>query len=81
MKDFYFLFFCNALFSEGTFIFQALQAIKQIKKSDPKVITHLENEIETIRSDHRQLEGHVERTALWSDHLGLWRVLVHKVQV
>ncbi|KAB7500724.1 Sorting nexin-25, partial [Armadillidium nasatum] len=59
----------------------ALQAIQQTKKADPKVILHLEGEIATIRRDHRQLECHVERTALWSEHLGHWRVYVHNVQV
>ncbi|XP_076054361.1 sorting nexin-25-like isoform X3 [Oratosquilla oratoria] len=59
----------------------ALQAIKQCRKADPKVITHLENEISALSADHKQLETHVERTALWSDNIGRWRVYVQNVQV
>ncbi|XP_063882001.1 sorting nexin-25-like isoform X2 [Scylla paramamosain] len=58
----------------------ALQALRQSGKADPKVITHLEGEITQLRSDHKLLETHVERTALWSDNIGNWKVHVQSVQ-
>ncbi|XP_050715248.1 sorting nexin-25-like isoform X2 [Eriocheir sinensis] len=58
----------------------ALQALRQSGKADPKVITHLEGEIAQLRADHKLLETHVERTALWSDNIGNWKVHVQSVQ-
>ncbi|XP_042890697.1 sorting nexin-25-like isoform X2 [Penaeus japonicus] len=59
----------------------ALQAMRQSAKADAKVITHLEGEINQLRSDHKVLETHVERTVLWSDNIGRWRVHVQSVQL
>ncbi|XP_069940046.1 sorting nexin-25 isoform X2 [Cherax quadricarinatus] len=59
----------------------ALQALRQCGKADAKVITHLEGEISQLRSDHKLLETHVERTGLWSDNIGRWRVHVQSVQL
>ncbi|XP_045616158.1 sorting nexin-25 isoform X2 [Procambarus clarkii] len=59
----------------------ALQALRQCGKADGKVITHLEGEISQLRSDHKLLETHVERTGLWSDNIGRWRVHVQSVQL
>ncbi|XP_066961778.1 sorting nexin-25-like isoform X2 [Macrobrachium rosenbergii] len=59
----------------------AMQALRQSGKVDSKVITHLEGEISQLRSDHKMLETHVERTALWSDNIGNWRVSVQSVQL
>ncbi|XP_042241233.1 sorting nexin-25-like isoform X2 [Homarus americanus] len=59
----------------------ALQALRQSGKADAKVITHLEGDISQLRSDHKLLETHVERTALWSDNIGRWRVHVQSVQL
>ena len=58
----------------------ALQAIQQSNKADAKIVNHLETEIENLRCDHKQLEAHVDRTALWSDNLGQWRVYLQSVQ-
>ena len=59
---------------------KALQAIQQSNKADAKITKHLENEIETLQLDHKQLEAHVERTTLWSDNIGQWRVYIQSVQ-
>lgn len=60
---------------------QALQALQQCGKADAKVVGHLEGEIVQLRADHQLLETHIERTALWSDNIGMWRVHVQSVQV
>ncbi|KAK3892859.1 hypothetical protein Pcinc_003300 [Petrolisthes cinctipes] len=59
----------------------ALQALQQCGKADVKVVGHLEGEIAQLRADHQLLETHIERTALWSDNIGMWQVHVQSVQL
>uniref|UniRef100_A0A182T6L9 Sorting nexin-25 n=1 Tax=Anopheles maculatus TaxID=74869 RepID=A0A182T6L9_9DIPT len=58
---------------------QALEALKQSLKPDSKLLLMLEREIEWLRSERRQLESHLLRTAVWGEYLGSWRAIVESV--
>lgn len=60
---------------------QALNALKISVKPESKVFHILEQEVEWLRSEKRQLEAHLSRTEVWGDHLGNWRAEVQSVEV
>lgn len=60
---------------------QALNALKVSVKPESKVFSILDQEVEWLRSEKRQLEAHLSRTEVWGDHLGNWRAEVQSVEV
>ncbi|CAH1778459.1 unnamed protein product [Owenia fusiformis] len=63
---------------------QALQALKASQKSDPKILKleeEIENEIEGLEANKRQLEFHIDRTEDWSENVGDWKASVFNTEV
>ena len=59
------------------FVFQAL---KSSLKPDSKVLTMLQSEVDSLRTEHKEVKNHLERTETWADHLGKWRCRVQAVE-
>ncbi|XP_023218900.1 sorting nexin-25-like [Centruroides sculpturatus] len=60
---------------------QALQAIHNTQKSDIKMISVLEKEIEDMKIERYHLESHIIMTTTWMEHLGYWKASVEKVEI
>ncbi|KAG5887977.1 hypothetical protein JTB14_035050 [Gonioctena quinquepunctata] len=60
---------------------QALASLKLSMRPDSKVLCKLENEVEWLQGEKRQLEAHLTRTEIWADNLGRWRAFVQSVEV
>lgn len=60
---------------------QALNAMKLSVKPESKLLNILDNEVDWLRSEKRQLEAHLTRTEIWGEHLGKWRAIVQSVEV
>ena len=41
-----------------------------------KIYEDLEQEVEKMRSEQRELEMHIERTKLWTENIGHWKATV-----
>ena len=46
-----------------------------------KIYEDLEQEVEKMRSEQRELEMHIERTKLWTENIGHWKVTVMNATV
>lgn len=60
---------------------QALEALRSSLKPESKVLSSLENEVELLQGEKRQLEAHLTRTETWSEHLGQWRAVVQSAEL
>lgn len=60
---------------------QALQALKSSLKPESKVLSILAKEVECLQGEKQQLEAHLNRTEMWAEHLGHWRVDVQRAEV
>lgn len=60
---------------------QAYVALKSSVKPEATVLSILEKEIEWLKNEKRELEAHLSRTSIWTDHLGKWRATVENVDV
>lgn len=59
---------------------QALHAIHNTQKSDIKMMSVLEKEIEDMKKERYYLESHIMMTSIWMENLGYWRASVEKVE-
>ena len=46
-----------------------------------KLQEDLESEIESLRSDRRALEFHIDRTETWTENIGKWRANINNADV
>ncbi|KAF0304671.1 Sorting nexin-25 [Amphibalanus amphitrite] len=60
---------------------QALEAMKTGTRPDPKMVSILEQEVDNLAGERRELEAHIERTDVWTQHLGHWTADVHSAEV
>ncbi|XP_020288174.1 sorting nexin-25-like [Pseudomyrmex gracilis] len=60
---------------------QALQALKSSLKPESKVLSILAKEVECLQGEKQQLEAHLNRTEMWAEHLGHWRVDVQRAEI
>lgn len=58
----------------------ALEALKSLEP-DSKILSILENEIEHLKNEKRQLESHLMRTEIWTSNLSKWRANVENVDI
>lgn len=59
----------------------ALDAMKVSLKTDSKLLSILDKEVDWLRMEKRQLEAHLMRTEVWAEHLGNWSAVVQSVEV
>ena len=50
-------------------------------RPDPKMVSILEQEVDNLAGERRELEAHIERTDVWTQHLGHWTADVHSAEV
>ena len=50
-------------------------------RPESKVLSKLENEVEWLQGEKRQLEAHLTRTEIWAENLGRWVALVQSAEV
>ena len=50
-------------------------------RPDPKMVSILEQEVDNLAGERRELEAHIERTDVWTQHLGRWTADVHSAEV
>ncbi|XP_013402145.1 sorting nexin-25-like [Lingula anatina] len=64
---------------------QALQAMKHTQKSDDtkraKVVDELQQELDELKSQRRQLEFHIEKTELWWENVGRWKAHIYNAEL
>ncbi|XP_030745715.1 sorting nexin-25 isoform X1 [Sitophilus oryzae] len=60
---------------------QALAALKSSMRPESKVLGKLENEVEWLQGEKRQLEAHLTRTEIWAENLGRWTTIVQSAEV
>lgn len=60
---------------------QALEALRCNMKPDHSVLSRLENDVELLQGEKRQLEAHLMRTEAWTEHLGRWRAVVQSAEM
>lgn len=60
---------------------QALSALRQSLRSGSKILLKLEQEVEWLEGEQRQLEAHLNRTEVWGENLGKWRATVQSAEV
>lgn len=60
---------------------QALEALKSSVKPESKVLSILEKEVDWLKGEKRQIEAHLMRTEIWSEHLGKWKATIQSVEV
>ncbi|XP_037094661.1 sorting nexin-25-like isoform X2 [Pollicipes pollicipes] len=60
---------------------QALEAMRSGTRPDLKMVSTLEQEVENLAGERRELEAHIERTDVWTQHLGHWTADVHSAEV
>lgn len=60
---------------------QALQALLAPHKLVKKLQEDMEQEIDKMRVECRQLEAHINRTKTWTENVGRWRVRIMKASV
>ncbi|KAK7097610.1 sorting nexin-25-like [Littorina saxatilis] len=54
---------------------QALQSSQKLEKEKvKKLYEDLEHEVEKMRNEQKELEAHIERTKLWTENIGHWKV-------
>ena len=51
------------------------------RKKIQEVELEIEHEIESLKTDRRQLEFHIERTEVWSEHVGKWLTHIYNAEV
>ncbi|XP_022086183.1 sorting nexin-25-like isoform X2 [Acanthaster planci] len=60
---------------------QALSNLKSAHSADSKMQQMLEKETEQLKLEKSTLETYIERTDLWSDHIGKWRADICAAQI
>nr|XP_023024783.1 sorting nexin-25 [Leptinotarsa decemlineata] len=60
---------------------QALEALRLSMRPDSKVLSKLENAVEWLQGEKRQLEAHLTRTEIWAENLGRWRAIVQSAEI
>lgn len=50
-------------------------------RPESKVLSKLENEVEWLQGEKRQLEAHLTRTEIWAENLGKWKAVVQSAEV
>lgn len=60
---------------------QALTALHTSLKPESRVLKMLQQEVEWLQGEKRQLEAHISRTEIWGENLGKWRAIVQNAEI
>ncbi len=59
---------------------QAMSALKSSLKPDSRILTMLQQEVETLGEEKKAVESHIHRTESWADNLGAWQCQVQSLE-